>query len=278
MKRLITIVLAFSVVLTAMAGSSAVAAQENEMDPAAVVEGVYAAVEAQDLETASEYLAEDAVLVLIPPPPETDGTFVGKDAVLGWYENLIANNIAIEFSDAAVDGDRVTIKNLTWVDDLPLAPVEFDGSAIVQDGLIKTMSWVITPESMAELGAAFEEQANMAAVERYFEELWNQGNLDGYDEIIAEDFVSHSYPFIDGDREALKENVMGFRAENPNAYFTFDDITMADGRAFVVNTMMMRPDGAAADAEGEPAGSPMVLVLGIEDGKITDRWLYMHAE
>lgn len=49
-------------------------------------------------------------------------------------------------------------------------------------------------------------------------------------------------------------------------------------RAFVVSTMTIRPEGAAPDAEGEPAGSPMVLVLGIEDGKITDRWLYCHAE
>ncbi len=273
MKKLIAGVVVFAVVLMALAGSSSVAAQESAMDPAAVVEAVYAAVEAQDLETAGEYLAEDAVLVLIPPPPETDGTFVGKDAVLGWYENLIANNIAIEFSDAAVDGDRVTIKNLTWVDDLPLAPVEFDGSAIVQDGLIKTISWVITPESMAELDAAFERQANMAVVERYFEELWNQGDLDVIDEIIAEDFVSHSFPTGEG-RDAMREMVTGFRENFPGVTIIVDQVIFEGNRAFVVSRIA-GPDGASETAEGDIED---ILVFDLEDGKITDRWYFVQPE
>lgn len=83
---------------------------------------------------------------------------------------------------------------------------------------------------------------------------------------------------VDTGRDVLKENIVGFRAENPNAYFTLDDVTMTEDQAIIINTMMVRPEGAAANAEGEPAGSPMVLVLGLEDDKITDRWLYFHAE
>lgn len=108
------------------------------------------------------------------------------------------------------------------------------------------------------------------------EELWNQGDLSVADELLAEDFVSHNFPA--GDREALKGAVAGFRAENPNAYFTYDDITVADDRVFIVNTMMVRPEGAAADAEDEPAGGPMVLILGVKDGKFTDRWLFVSPE
>jgi ketosteroid isomerase-like protein len=259
----------FVVTLGMLSIPAGVAAQEQQTDPAAVVEAAYAAVQANDLERAGTYLADDVVLVLVPPPPGTNGTFVGKDAVLGWFENLIKNNFAIEFSNADVSGNRVSITNRTWVDDLPIAPVEFDGTGIVQDGLIKTLSWVITPDSMAKLEAAIAQLTIKAAAARYMEELWNQGDLAVADELLADDFVSHNHPA--GDRAALKDAVTGFRAENPNAYFTYDDITVAGDRVFIGSTMMVRPEGAPADAEGEPAGGPMVLILGVKDGKFTDR-------
>ena len=276
MKKFIKMVTLFAVLLAMLTLPAGVAAQEQETDPAAVVEAAYAAVQANDLERAGTYLADDVVLVLVPPPPGTNGTFVGKDAVLGWYENLIKNNFAIEFSDADVSGNRVSITNQTWVDDLPIAPVEFDGTGIVQDGLIKTLSWVITPDSAAKLEAAIAQLAAKAAAARYMEELWNQGDLTVADELLAEDFVSHNFPA--GDREALKGAVAGFRAENPNAYFAYDDPIVTEDRVFIVNTMMVRPEGAAADAEGEPAGGPMVLILGVKDGKFTDRWLFVSPE
>ena len=108
---------------------------------------------------------------------------------------------------------------------------------------MKSLSWVFTPEFTAKMGAAMAQLATKAAAARYMEELWNQGDLSVADELLAEDFVSHNFPA--GDREALKGAVAGFRAENPNAYFTYDDITVADDRVFIVNTMMVRPEGAA---------------------------------
>ena len=253
----------------------------QEMDPAAVIEAVYNAVSANDIEGAVALLADDAVLTLVPPPAGLDGTFVGKEEIGAWFEGLAADNVRYEFSDVMTNGDMATMTLVSYddfFDNVVGGPAEFDGVAVVQDGLWKSVSWVFTPEFVEKFDAAMAHQASSALVDRYFAELWNEGNLDVVDEIIAEDFVSHSYPMIDGDRDALRESVSGFRAENPNAYFTFDDVTVADGRAFVINTMMVRPAGAATDTEGEPASSPMVLVLGIEDGKITDRWLYLHAE
>jgi hypothetical protein len=123
------------------------------MNPLEIVRTMYDAVESGDLVTAGEYLADDAVLVLIPPPPGTDGTFVGKEAVMGWWKNLVQNNIAIELGDAEVSGNRLTMKSLARVDSLPIAPVEFDVVGIVYDGKLKAIVWTITPESMAELDA-----------------------------------------------------------------------------------------------------------------------------
>lgn len=271
MCRMLSLLLVCALLL-GLSGA-AVQAQEQEMNPAEVVETLYAAVEGKDLATAGDYLADDVVLVLIPPPPNTDGTFVGKEAVLGWYENLIQNNLAIEFGDAEVSGDRFTMTNLTWVDDLPVAPVAFDGAGVVQDGQVKAISWIVTPESMAELNAAFAHAADEDLVRRWLSH-WDtiKGELEGIDEILADDFVSHNMP--EGDREAMIAAATAFRAENPNTYFLVDDLAIVGGKAFVTQRMMQVPEGAAEGAEGEPVDPPLLLVLAIEDGKIAERWLY----
>lgn len=263
----ITVLLAVVVGLSGFSGP----AIAQEMDPAAVVEAVYTAVEAKDLETAGEYLAEDAVLVLIPPPPGTDGTFVGKEAVLSWYENLGMNNFAIEFSNVQVDGDRVTIKNLTWVDDLPVAPVEFDGTGIVQDGLIKTLSWVMTPESIAELDAAFERGANDALVERILMEIWSEGNLDLADELVAEDYASHTWPVGEG-RDDFKADVASWRTDFPGATIVVDRIVW-DGNRAIIFSHNAEP-GGSVDKLPPEADIDDILVYQIENGQLSDRWYF----
>lgn len=53
---------------------------------------------------------------------------------------------------------------------------------------------------------------------------------------------------------------------------------LADEHVFVFTIMMQRPEGADATVAGEPISAPMILVLDVEDGQITDRWLYFAAE
>jgi ketosteroid isomerase-like protein len=253
-----------------------VSAQEEGMNPADVVEAIYAAVGEKDIDAAVALLADDAVLTLVPPPAGLDGTFIGKAEIGGWYKTLAEGNGRFEITNVSVAGNTASMK-LAFYDDLfeelGVAPAEFDGVAVVQDGLVKSLNWVFTPQFAAKMGAAMAQQAVKAAAARYMEELWNQGDLAVADEILADDFVSHNFPA--GDREALKGAVTGFRAENPNAYFAYDDPLVTEDRVFIINTMMVRPEGAAADVEGEPAGGPMVLVLGVKDGKFTDRWLFV---
>ena len=269
MYKLLSIIFVCTLIL-GMAGASA-QAEDAAMNPAEVIKAVYDAVENQDLASAGALLADDAVLVLIPPPPGTDGTFVGKEAVLGWYENLIQNNIAIEFSNAEVSGDRATITNLTWVDDLPVGPVEFDGTGIVQDGLVKTISWVITPASMAELEAAFSMGANKTLADRYMQELWIEGNLEVADELLSEDFVSYTFP--PGDREVIKGAVAGYHADHPNGSFSVDEVIVTDDKIVIRGAALDVPEGAAEGAEPEPFDW-WIVTMSVEDGKITDRWLH----
>lgn len=279
MKKLITIITLFAVLLTMLTLPSSAVAQEQAMNPAEVVQAIYAAVAENDIDAAVAFLADDAVLTLVPPPEGLDGAFIGKEAIGAWYEELAAGNGRFELSNISVAGNMASLK-LAFYDDfftgLGIAPAEFDGVVVVQGGLVKSLSWVFTPEFAAKMDAAMAQQSIKALAERYMEELWNQGDLSVADELLADNFVSHNFP--PGDRAMLKEAVAGFRAENPNAYFTYDDITVSEGRVFIINTMMARPEGAPADTEGEPASAPMVLILNVKDGKITDRWLFMSAE
>jgi len=279
MRIYLIVALLFMFVFGLLFAPTPVVAQD--MDPADVVETIYGAIAENDVEAAVALLAEDAVLTLVPPPPGLDGVFIGKEEIGEWYEGLAADNGHSEFSNIAVNGNTATM-NLLFFDDffdsLGVSPAEFDGVVVVQDGLVKSLSWVNTPEFIAKMGAAMALMANETAVTRYFEELWNQGDLTVTEEIVAEDFVSHSYPFPGGDRAAMNESVAGFRAGNPNAYFRLDDVVVTEDKVFVTFTTMVRPEGAAADAEGEPAGEPAMLVLGMRDGQITDRWFYVTPE
>ncbi|MCB0117311.1 MAG: nuclear transport factor 2 family protein, partial [Caldilineaceae bacterium] len=241
-------ILVFVLLLSLAPLAASAQASADPQDPAEIIQSIYAALEGGDVDGAMEMVAEDAVLTLIPPPLGTDGTFVGADAIRDWYDSLVANNIRIEFSHVDVSGNMASMSMATWVDDLPISPAFFDGSGIIQGGKLKALSWAMTPASMAALDAFAEKEATMALVASYFDDLWAQGNLDLADDLLAEDFVSHNFPA--GDRAALKDAVAGFRVENPNAYFSYDDVVIGDGQVFIINRMMARPEGAAADAEG----------------------------
>lgn len=140
---------------------------------------------------------------------------------------------------------------------------------------------IVVPDEMSGAGtmmdSASAQQAAETLVERYLEELWNQGNLAVADELVAESFVSHNAPPGEG-LGFLKEIVAGYKAENPNIYFRGGEVVLTEDGVIAVVTMLARPEGAAADAEGEQIGDPMLVVLNIRDGKITDRWLYVVDE
>jgi ketosteroid isomerase-like protein len=267
MRRYV-LLLVMSALLIGLLGAS-VQAEEHETDTMEVVEAAYAAVEVGDLAMAGEYLADDAVLVLSPPPPGTDGTFVGKEAVLEWWENLFAINFRGEFSDATVSGDRFTATLDTYVDDLPVAPVEMSATGVVQDGKIKALSYVNTPEAMAKLDAAFAEMAQEQVVRRILQEIWSEGNLDLVEELVAEDYVSHTWPIGEG-REHFKYDVTSWREDFPGATIVVDKM-IHDGNRLIMFNHYAFP-GDALDTLPPDADIDDVLIYQIEDGQLSDRW------
>jgi ketosteroid isomerase-like protein len=279
-RILVTVILLFVVGLVLWTGPLAAQDAAAPMAPGEVVAAVYAALEAGDVPAALEFLAGDAVLTLVPAPEGMDGTFVGKEEIGAWYEGLAAGHGRFEISDVMTAGNRTSM-HLAFSDDffdsLSLSPAEFDGAAVVQDGKVKSLSWVFTPEFAAKMDAAMGKAGTLEVITRYMDDLWNEGDLAVVDEVIAEEFVSHNRPAGEG-REFMRGAVTSFREANPGVYFPLHEIVVADEHVFVFTIMMQRPEGADATVEGEPISAPMILVLDVEDGQITDRWLYFAAE
>ncbi len=109
------------------------------------------------------------------------------------------------------------------------------------------------------------------------EDVWNEGNLDAIDELLAEDFVQHS-PWKESElhgREEFKRQVEEFHSAFPDLEGTVDEV-IADGDR-VANRFTMRATHEGEFMGVEPTGKSVELqgtiFAHVEDGKIAERWV-----
>jgi steroid delta-isomerase-like uncharacterized protein len=125
-------------------------------------------------------------------------------------------------------------------------------------------------------------EQNKTIVRRYWEEIWNQGNLAVVDELIAADFDGHPAP-SDADfgrGPAGQKQLVGlYRGAFPDMRMTIDDMA-ADGDRVVLrwtargtNTgeMMGMP------ATGKPATVTGIVINRLAAGKIAEGWTSFDA-
>jgi ketosteroid isomerase-like protein len=142
-----------SVLLLALPG--VLCAQES--DPLSVVNAWVAALNAGDIDGALSYVADDAVVTIVPPAPGTSGVFTGNEEIRGWYETIVGENGVTTLSDCQVDGETVTCVNIYAADSITamgLDSLVAEWVAVVRDGKFRSYSWTITEESLATLMAA----------------------------------------------------------------------------------------------------------------------------
>ena len=84
-----------SVVLLALPG--VLCAQES--NPLSVVNAWVVALNAGDIDGALSYVADDAVVTIVPPAPGTSGVFTGKEEIRGWYEPIVGEHGVTTLSD-----------------------------------------------------------------------------------------------------------------------------------------------------------------------------------
>src|SRR5688500_1598417 len=77
-------------------------------DPESVSRAQYAGIHAGDADASVAGFAEQAVVVALPPPPDSNGVFNGKEAILAKNRQLVARHFHAEFTDFDVHGDNAS--------------------------------------------------------------------------------------------------------------------------------------------------------------------------
>ena len=119
------------------------------------------------------------------------------------------------------------------------------------------------------------EGANKAVVRRYFEEVWNKGNVDVAPELIDENFSVEGCGGAISGLEAVKLYVSSYRSLFPDVHFTI--LSMQEEGDKVVACWLGRglqlmcdcQDESAPPKTGQLAG---LSVYRIADGKIAEAW------
>ena len=124
-------------------------------------------------------------------------------------------------------------------------------------------------------------EENMALVRRWYEDVFNQRDLDAIDDILAADYVRYraGIPFANESGTADDEQwVEMILAEFPDVSFSIEDI-FADGDKVAVRTItsgsQMGPmvDMANAPASQRQMERENIAIWRVACGKLTEQWI-----
>jgi steroid delta-isomerase-like uncharacterized protein len=117
---------------------------------------------------------------------------------------------------------------------------------------------------------------NKSTLRRFFDEIFNQGDLAVADEIVAADYVNHNpAPGETPGLAGLKGFVTGLRAGFPDVVFTIDD-QIAEGDKVVTRytiTGTHTAEFAGIPATGRPVTIGVINIHCVVDGQIREGWL-----
>ncbi len=108
---------------------------------------------------------------------------------------------------------------------------------------------------------------NKALVRRYFDEVFNKGNVDELDVLFADGYHGR-IGTTDLDRAAIKQAATQARASNTTFHVTIHDL-LADG-----DKVVARWSTPPVSANGAPAqfGRHMITIFQITGGRVVETW------
>jgi steroid delta-isomerase-like uncharacterized protein len=119
-------------------------------------------------------------------------------------------------------------------------------------------------------------EENKALVRRFFEEVYNRGNLEVADELMAPDFVDHDMlPGQQSGVEGYKRSVAEQHDTSSDLRFSIEDM-IAEGDKVVTRSI-----GSGIHDRGELMGVPPtgkritvsnITITRVEGGKIVEEW------
>jgi len=120
--------------------------------------------------------------------------------------------------------------------------------------------------------SSFEE--NKQIVSRIWDEIWNQGNYDTCDEVLASDYFGH-LPMMDvHGPEQFRQLVSTYRSAYPDVHLTVEDIFGAGDKLAV---RWVSRGTHLGEMMGFPPSGNKIEIMGIslfrvENGKVAEEW------
>ncbi|WP_426318843.1 ester cyclase [Pseudoduganella sp. R-43] len=119
-------------------------------------------------------------------------------------------------------------------------------------------------------------QANARLIERYFEEVWNQGKVDVLDELLTSDYRNHSpgLPDPQPGPAGLKPIVLMMRSGIPDLHYAIVDLVVAADRVAAYVHMTGTHTGSLFGIEptGKSIDVRQMQIEWIRDGRICQHW------
>ena len=115
---------------------------------------------------------------------------------------------------------------------------------------------------------------NKSIVRRFIDEIFVQGRRETVDELLADDFVAHTWPSTGHPKDDLKSAIDRTSKGLANPVFTIEDMIAEGDRVAVRLT-------AAATQVGEMMGMPAsgkryeigeIHIFRVDDGKVVEHW------
>ena len=126
-----------------------------------------------------------------------------------------------------------------------------------------------------QTGPTAEEQTNLAAMNRIYNEVVNQGKLEVFDELVSPDMVEHEeLPGFEPNRKGVQQYFQMMHTAFPDLHFQVDDIFAAGDKVVARITMNGTQQGEFMGMQ--PAGKK-IAVKGIDivrfaNGKLVEHW------
>jgi serine phosphatase RsbU (regulator of sigma subunit)/predicted ester cyclase len=120
------------------------------------------------------------------------------------------------------------------------------------------------------------EENNKALVRRFVEEVYNRGNLDAVDELVAPDYVNHGVPSGKyAGREGLKRSLAKQLASSSDLHFHIE-AQLAEGEKVVTWVIGSgthdRGDFFGLAPSGERMTMEFITISRVVEGKIVEEW------
>jgi steroid delta-isomerase-like uncharacterized protein len=123
--------------------------------------------------------------------------------------------------------------------------------------------------------ADVKEDANIAAMKRFYNEVINQGNIDLLDDLCAENFVEHEEsPGFAPNRDGVKKWFRMLRAAFPDLKFEVEFIFAKDDKvvSYVTMTGTQKGPFMGMPASGKKIRVNTIDIVRFANGKAIEHW------